>query len=161
MKGMLEDKLKKTLPLSHPIWTWLVEWSAISINRYHIGKDRLTAQQRHSGRRCEKPIALFGEKVLYKVLDSKHSAEKHETRWEEGAWLRVIPRTNEDLIGTEDGVVKPSAVKRLSDNSKWDYNMLMNIKGYPWQPIPTVAGDHVPIMVKPDKTAVTRFKDPG
>ena len=149
MKCFLEDHIKKKLPITHPIWAWLMEWTAILINRYHVGKDHLTALQRHTGRSSLKQIAYFGEKVMYRILDNAHRVDKHEGRWETGIWLGVIPRTDEDLIGTPLGVVKAAAVKRLGEKSRWDAELIEAVVGYPWQPVPGSPGTHIPIHIHP------------
>ena len=130
-KAQLEDKLQSKIEVTHPIWAWLVEWSAITINRYHMGKDSLTAQQRTTRKVTNKPIARFGEKVLYRVLDNKHNVEKHEARYREGVWIGLIPRTDEDLVMTSKGVVKATSIRLLSETSKWDVNAVKSGRGYP------------------------------
>ena len=153
MKSYLMNKVKEEIAIGHPIWTWLVEWVPITLNRYHMGKDGLTAHQRCVGKTFIKPIAMFGEKVLYRILDNKHNVDKHDARWREGIWLGIIPRTNEDLVGTPQGVVKASAIKRLSADSRWDVEAVRAVVGYPWQPVPSVAGAHIPIVIRKDLTA--------
>ena len=159
MKLHLERRLGGKLEITHPIWTWLVEWSAMLINRYHIGKDALTAFQRHTGHKSNLSVANFGEKVMYRVLDCKHQQEKHEGRWFTGVWLGVLPRTEESLIGTSEGVVKAAAVKRLSEDSQWSIEALRAVCGYPWQPVPTQAGDHVPIKIRERGVPATREEE--
>ena len=151
LKAQLEGKLGGKLPITHPVWTWLMEWSALTISRYHIDKkDGLTAYQRSSGKTCLTAIASFGERVMYRVLDNKHVLDKHEGRYKTGIWLGLIARTDESLIGTEAGVVKASAVKRLGEDSKWLMEEVQKVCGCPWKPVPTVEGDHIPIHTSGD-----------
>ena len=156
LKAQLETKLGDTIPISHPLWTWLIEWAALSINRYHIGRDKLTAYQRVHHKECRKPIAAFGETVLYRVLDNAFNVEKHEARYREGVWLGLIPRTDEDLIGTDMGVVKASSVRRLCPSSRWNIQRASSVCGYPWRPVPSTAGDHIPVHIRPDATIQDR-----
>ena len=154
LKSQLEGKLGGKLPITHPVWTWLMEWAALTISRYHISKDGLTAYQRHSGKTCLAAIANFGEKVMYRVLDNKHVLDKHEGRYKTGIWLGLISRTDESLIGTEAGVVKAAAVKRLGEDSKWSLSDVQKVCGCPWKPVPAVEGDHVPIFIRSDGTGI-------
>ena len=149
LKTWLDSHIGVKLPLTHPIWTWLIEWAAATISRYHVGKDGLTSMQRRTGMSCLAQIASFGEKVLYRQLDAKHLVDKAEPRYSEGIWVGLLPRTNECLIGTVDGVIKAdsAAVKRLPEGSKWCRTTVEAMVGYPWQPVPGVEGDHIPIRI--------------
>ena len=45
------------------------------------------------------PLAIFGEKVLYKPLDHQKDKSKIDAKWESGIWLGVARESNEALVG--------------------------------------------------------------
>ena len=52
------------------IMSWMVRWAAELVTKHSIGKDGKTAQERLKGRASNRPIAMFGEHVLYLPLDA-------------------------------------------------------------------------------------------
>ena len=36
-----------------------------------------------------------------------------------GVWLGILQRSGEDLVGTEEGVIKASAVRRVPHDERW------------------------------------------
>ena len=81
-------------------------------------------------------MAEFGEVVLYKPLKTNTKRNKMEAMWEEGIWVGVNPRTDEALIGTEEGVVKTRSVRCRPLAERWNYDKVMKVQGAPWQLIP-------------------------
>ena len=74
----------KIMP-SHPLREWMVEWSAQLINRYKVDEHGWTGVQRVRGKRCRKPICLFGEQVLWKPLEIRgHELPTMEPRFDQG-----------------------------------------------------------------------------
>ena len=84
--------------------------------------------------------------------------EKHETRYREGIWIGLIPRTDEDLVMTANGVVKATSIRLRSEDSKWDAEAVKSGRGYPWRPVPHIEGSHIPVHIADDLT-VTRAED--
>ena len=59
------------------------------------------------------------------------------SRWAGGIWLGVIDRSGENLIGTDNGVVKCRTMKRKAGNAqKWDIGAVNEMQGVPWEPEP-------------------------
>ena len=46
------------------------------------------------------------------IRPGKERANKLESEWREGLWLRHSRRSNEAIIGTREGVVRAYAIKR-------------------------------------------------
>ena len=65
------------------------------------------------------PIAEFGESILWKPAKTV-TVHKDEPKWKSGIWLGFIEGKNEYIIGTNDGVVKCSSVRRLDEVGKFD-----------------------------------------
>ena len=89
LKSALEERLGWKIDPKHPVLTWLVEWSASLINKFRVGKDGKTPEQRHKGlERSHRPIAEFGESVWYMPLSTPSSQmEKMEVKMMDGVWL--------------------------------------------------------------------------
>ena len=66
LKLSLEDSIGAKIDVRSRIFGWLCTWACTSLNRYHVGVDGLTAFARVTGTQCSRPIAEFGEQVLWK-----------------------------------------------------------------------------------------------
>lgn len=75
------------------------------------------------------------------------SSSKGELARKIGMWLGIIEKTKEVIIGTKDGVVKCRTVSRLPDGNQWNLDLVMNVKGWPWEPILGKRGMHIPVDV--------------
>ena len=133
----METKAKGELDRNGAVIQWAVRWAAAMLNRFKAGVDGMTADQRIRGRRCSMPIAVFGERVLYKELaDGKADRGKIDSDWKDGIWLGIRGRTGEHIIGTPEGVVKAWSVRRRPDEEKWDISVVNAVKGTPARPKP-------------------------
>ena len=63
----LEDRIKRRIPSTHPVMSWMVEHVATVLNKYKVGADGKTAYQRIHGRRIGERVAEFGERILYHI----------------------------------------------------------------------------------------------
>ena len=72
-----------------------------------------------------------------------------EDRWFEGLFLGVQDKSDEVLIGRRDGVVKARTVKRLHGVQRRDADLVKEMRGTPWEPVPGDLADDaaVPIAV--------------
>ena len=93
-KLALETRIGCKLPVSHPIFTWLVEHAADLLNRFAVGADGKTAVQRLKGKACEKYVLEFGSAVMFRVCGKVEGALMAE-RWFSGVWLgkKLAPRS--------------------------------------------------------------------
>ena len=57
LKAALEDKLGSGIDKEHPLWQWMVQWAAVSWNRFAIGKDGRTGWERVTGKRFSAEVA--------------------------------------------------------------------------------------------------------
>ena len=53
----------------------------------------------------------IGQCVMY-MPPGIRGKDKFEPRWADGVWLGIVDRTNEGIIGTEEGVIKMRDVNR-------------------------------------------------
>ena len=85
-KLALESRLGSRLPVSHPIFAWLVEHCADVLNKCVVGSDGRTAWQRAKGRRYGGEMLEFCTKVMFRVVGKVQGSVMTE-RWYEGVWL--------------------------------------------------------------------------
>ena len=67
--------------------------------------------------------------------NKRHEA-KLESEWKEGLWFGHQRSSNENVIGTTEGVVNAYAIRRKPDDETWDANMIEEMKGTPRPPNP-------------------------
>ena len=66
----------------------------------------------------------------------RRTRHKLETRWRPGICLGVRRSTSEKIVGDSGGVLVVQSVRRNDESSRWDGQILLSIKGTPWQPMP-------------------------
>ena len=158
LKEHLEYYANMQLKCDDVITLWMIRWSAMLCSRYLVGKDGLTAYERRRGRKCRVPVVAFGEKVWYKELRTgKARKNKFDSEWQEGIWVGHHRESNEAIIGTTGGFVRAYAIKRRSENERWDSEMIKNLKGTPQQPDPSKPGLNVPIKINFDPPVEGEF----
>ena len=119
------------------------------ISRFSVGRDGRTAYERRKGRKCHIHVMPFGELVWYKeIRRQKARDDKFNSYWMKGIWLGHSRSNNEVLIGTESGVVRAYAVKRLSADERWSAEAIKAMKGTPQQPDPKKPGLIIPSSVR-------------
>ena len=146
LRHQLENNLKQEIQDNAPIMAWLIRWSAELISKYAPGDDGKNGYERIRREFCKVPVVPFGETVMYLPLKTaNHSKGKPAKKL--GVWLGTIERTEETLIGTPNGVIKCRTISRFAEGDRWNVEMVVNMAGVPWQPIPTKTGQHIPVEV--------------
>ena len=84
----METRLGKKLPGNHALIPWMVSHAAETISRFQVGKDGRTAHERLRGRKFNKVVPEFGERVHY-LKPRSVGRNKAESRWGEGIFLGV------------------------------------------------------------------------
>ena len=88
LKDALESRHGRRLEGGHQAVPWLMMHAASVINRGRKDEEGFSAYRRWKGREFNKPVAEFGECVLYAPAISV-GRNKFDTRWSEGVWLGV------------------------------------------------------------------------
>ena len=58
-------------------------------------------------------------------------------RWDDGIYLGMRSRTEEYVIGTENGVIKVISIRRHGTEAmQWDKRRFEAFNGVPWEPVP-------------------------
>ena len=90
LKDHLEASAKLHVGMGHALIPWLLQWTGATLNRYVVHKNGMTSHQRTTGKKSTRPVATFGEKVLYMPLKTKRlKTGKDEPKLKEGLWLGV------------------------------------------------------------------------
>ena len=132
-KSALERRIGVRIKPSDSIMPWMVEHCSTLVNRCRIGVDGMTAYERITGKPNRKKMCEFGETVMYMGVKSKNEkSNKLNPKFEYGIWLGVHGRSSEDIIGTEQGVLRASAIKRVPDDERWSSERVLQLKGVPW-----------------------------
>ena len=111
----LESKLKVKLEDDDPVLAW-IPWSvAENANRYRIGPDSKTAEQRRTGKRWREPAVEYGEKIYFKEATYHHHFDALELKMVEGRYLGHHGRTGALLAITSEGVRRGKGLRRLPE----------------------------------------------
>ena len=136
MKEQMEDRAGMKLEPEDVIMQWMVRWAAMMYSRLKVGPDGKTAFERQRGKKCKTEVVPFGEKVMYERLKDGGRKNIMESNFEEGLWLGHTRQSNEILVGTEEGVVRAWAIKRVPEAERWSEARIKNMKGTPQKPDP-------------------------
>ena len=133
LRAGLQARLEHVLKGSHLVITWLVQHAADCLSKYQVGEDGKTAYERLKGKAFSRPSVEFGEKVHYKTSTKGPCEHKLDAGWGEGYFLGCYWRTSEAIVGTSEGVVKASTIRRVGAHRRWDADRLAAVRGVPWQ----------------------------
>lgn len=131
MRHALHNRIGAVLPVQHPVMTWLVAHASELISAFQRGPDGKIAFERFRRKSYRRNLAEFGEKVACRIgkLDT---IKKLDARWSEGIFLGVQWRTGEALIGTREGVLCSSAIRRINSARRWSTEDVLGVRGVPW-----------------------------
>ena len=110
------------------------------------GSDKQTTTQRLKGNAVVPDIAEFAETIMWKPAKTVQ-VDKDEERWRMDIWLGFLEHSGEYIIGTERGVVKCRAVRRLDEVGNFDAQRIGRIRGSPWQPVPGRLSMRIPTNI--------------
>ena len=125
LKDALEYRLSCTIPPDHPIMTWMVEYAASLIRRCLLTTDGRIPYEKIKGRASRRSVALFGEKVWYKPSHGRSKTLDYVL--EEGIFLGLQDRSDEALIGVDNGVVKCRDIRRQAEEHRWNAGLALAI----------------------------------
>merc|ERR1712214_107839 len=70
LRAQIEGETGLEIGKMEGLMSWLIRWAAELVTKYSVGKDGKTAQERLKGQPSSKPLAQFGEYIMYLPLDS-------------------------------------------------------------------------------------------
>ena len=131
----------------------MVQHGAFLVARGQMGSDGKTAFSRRRGRSYKRDLPALGEKVLY--LEAGKRKSRLQDRWHPGVFVGVADRSDEILVSSESGVHKARTVKRLDVQARVDAELLNQLQGLPWRPVPgDPAVEAVPVTSHLDAPSV-------
>lgn len=125
---------------------WMARWAAELLSKYAPGDDGKTLFERIRQERCMVPLANFGEMVMYLPMKTTRESKGIPSK-KHGIWLGIIERIKETIIGTRNGVVKCRTTSRLSECDQWNKDMILQMRGSPWEPVPGKQNMNIPVDV--------------
>ena len=138
LRSQLEENLGRRLEADEPLHAWLPRHAANCINRYRIGSDGRTPEQRRAGRKWNRPALTFGETVYYRPVrtlkDTGHMSMK------KGVFVGQHERTGANLLMTPEGLCRGVGLHRLPQDLRWDAEFLSRCRGLPWEAKPIRRG---------------------
>ena len=70
-----------------------------------------------------------------------------------GVCLGINERTEESLIGTSRGVIKCRTVARMAEDRRWNADIILGMKGVPWEFVPGRIHFQIPTNTDDDGNA--------
>ena len=127
----LEHNLGTKLPSDHPLLSWLVEYAAVIINKYHPHEEEgKTSYELMHGHDVDERLAMFGEKVFFHVPNKRRS--KLDLRWSQGIFLGTTMHSTESYVGLPSGYdIRTNAVARVRSDQCWDKELAQKLTGTP------------------------------
>ena len=136
MKLALEDRLQCSVPCSHPIMAWLVEYASMLVNKYQpSGEDGLTCYERPHGQPPNERLPEFGETVLYFVPSKLRG--NMDANFKFGIFLGRSWSSDQNFIGLSNGsVVRARGMARTTLANRWQQERAARIVAVPWDETP-------------------------
>ena len=131
----LREKAKMEITTESPLLPWLVRHCGWIESRYAVRADGRTGYSRLKGREYTSGIAILGEAIWYK-LPKTADLTKLDDRWHTAIWLEKSDRSDEHIIGMENGAVVARSVRRKAERKRWNERALKLVTGTPWNPRP-------------------------
>ena len=139
-KIQIEKNSGITIKDDSPLLTWLPRHAAWQYTQFHKQQDSTIAYDEIRRMSYRSHILLVGEAVAGRRPGTL--CIRRNSAWLEGIWLGRDSKTNEHLIGTPNGMVRCSTLKRRVKRRRWDTKLLnaMRIPYHLWSPIPVTKG---------------------
>ena len=104
------------------------------LNKYHVHKQTgQTAYAYLHGREAPEALAEFGERVLNFVPAKPR--KKLDASWLPGVYLGRALNADEYFLGTANGgVVRSRSISRVTEEARWEADLLLGVKGTPGKP---------------------------
>ena len=129
LREAVQHGIGDTIPGTHPVLAWLVEYSGVLITLFGISDDGLTPYHRLKGRPWRIPLPPFGEEVEFRT----RTRDKLESRWQNGIYLGIKRTTSEKIVS--DGTGKVLVVQTLRRTpGRYNKDLLLKVRGTPWEP---------------------------
>ena len=137
LKFEVEESTGKKLGDKDHMLSWIPRHAAFLLSKYRVGEDGKTCEQRRTGRAWRRPALTFGERILFKPVQSGNRKKNDfQVRMIEGHYVGTSMRSAELLVMTVDGVKRGGAFQRLNLEERWKTPDWDSLKGLPWDMAP-------------------------
>ena len=140
----LADRYGTLVPITSPVFTWLVKHSQFLLNNFAIRSDGLTPFERRWSKRYTSALCKFGEVVLCRLRGKQPKADPS---WVPGLWLGRDTSADMHVVGTTSGVFKTRSIRRLPVSEQVDKQLLKDFQAKPWDP--KGRGEDTDVLVLP------------
>ena len=127
----LADRYGTLVPITSPVFTWLVKHAQFLLNNFAIRSDGLTPFERRWSKRYTSALCKFGEIVLCRLRGKQPNADPS---WVPGLWLGRDTSADVHIVGTTSGVFKTRSIRRLPISEQVDKQLLKDFQAKPWDP---------------------------
>ena len=144
LRSALDEKLGVGIPVGHPIWPWITEYSSFLLNRFEVGKDGKTAYERTKGKKANVYGVEFGEAALGKQRPMGGGLGKLACLWQDGVYLGIKGSTGEFIVADVKGIHRTRTIQRKPIEERWRTDNLALVRDVPWRKSdddPNVDGD--------------------
>ena len=117
----LADRYGTLVPITSPVFTWLVKHAQFLLNNFAIRSDGLTPFERRWSKRYTSALCKFGEIVLCRLRGKQPKADPS---WVPGLWLGRDTSADMHVVGTTSGVFKTRSIRRLPVSEQVDKQLL-------------------------------------
>ena len=117
----LEERLGTKLDPSHPLLTWLVRHATFCLSRFAIKDDGRTPYQRLHGRKWNRPLVEFGERI-WCISCERKSAKQSTVR-------TVCRNTWKRYQYTSNGIGWSHQRNYGTSNERWDTKLMAEFRG--------------------------------
>ena len=140
----LADRYGTLVPITSPVFTWLVKHAQFLLNNFAIRSDGLTPFERRWSKRYTSALCKFGEIVLCRLRGKQPKADPS---WVPGLWLGRDTSADMHIVGTTSGVFKTRSIRRLPVSEQVDKQLLKDFQAKPWDP--KGRGEDTDVLVLP------------
>ena len=119
-----------------PLFSWLLRFAAQVMNKMRIGKDGKTSDMRRTGQTWRKPMAQFGEKVLFHKI-GEEGISSFVKRMIQGIFVGHHYRTRAILYITKSGIVRGRSRTKQTLSDAWDSTVWEGLFDNPWHMVIT------------------------
>ena len=142
----LADRYGTLVPITSPVFTWLVKHAQFLLNNFATRSDGLAPFERRWSKRYTLALCKFGEIVLCRLRGKQPKADPS---WVPGLWLGRDTSADMHIVGTTSGVFKTRSIRRLPVSEQVDKQLLKDFQAKPWGP--KGRGEDTDVLVLPSQ----------
>lgn len=132
---------------------WAVRHAGWLYSRFNRRQDsNMTPIEKIKMARYAKPLLMFGECCICRRPGAQ--LNKLDLHWLHGVWLGRDAKTDEHYVGTETGIVRARAIRRMVQEQQWVPERVCAMRLTPWRTggahrgrLPKPRTDQEPIML--------------